>query len=248
MLTFYALTGGVAKYIELFIDQKKYTCREMLDFIFMPDSYFLSEGKNLLVEEFGKDYGSYFSILTLIAQGQNKRNEIVSALSGKEISGYLRNLSEEYDLISKRQPLFENSQNKNVHYAINDQFLRFWFRFIYKYIHIIEAEGYERLKMIVHQELPTFLGLSLESYYTEKLKERGIFTRIGYWHDRKGNNVIDIIAADELEKTVKFIEVKNNEHNIDLSILQAKADAFLQTTGAFKSFAYHFTGLSTQDM
>lgn len=66
LLALYTLTGGVAKYVELFIDHKKFTEKTMLNMFFERDSYFLSEGKNMLVDEFGKDYGIYFSILTLI--------------------------------------------------------------------------------------------------------------------------------------------------------------------------------------
>ncbi|MGN1220770.1 MAG: ATP-binding protein, partial [Candidatus Cryptobacteroides sp.] len=73
LLALYTLTGGVAKYVELFIDRKKFTEKKMIDMFFERDSYFLLEGKNMLVDEFGKDYGIYFSILTLIAQGKNTR-------------------------------------------------------------------------------------------------------------------------------------------------------------------------------
>lgn len=83
LLALYTLTGGVAKYVELFIDRKKFTERTMLDMFFERDSYFLQEGKNMLVDEFGKDYGIYFSILTLIAQGRNTRSEIESILISK---------------------------------------------------------------------------------------------------------------------------------------------------------------------
>jgi hypothetical protein len=85
LLALYTLTGGVAKYVELFIDRKKFTDRKMLDMFFERDSYFLSEGKNMLVDEFGKDYGIYFSILTLIAQGKNTRSDIENILNIKEV-------------------------------------------------------------------------------------------------------------------------------------------------------------------
>ncbi len=38
----------------------------MLDFMLKQNSPFLDEGKNVLIEEFGKEYGTYFSILELI--------------------------------------------------------------------------------------------------------------------------------------------------------------------------------------
>ena len=248
LLALYALTGGVAKYIEIFIDNKKYTQRQMLEMYFARDSFFLYEGKNLLIEEFGKDYGTYFSILTFISEGANTRAEIEDKLGGKELSGYLRNLTEEYELLAKQQPMFTRSNNRDVRYAIKDQFLRFWFRFVYKYAHFLEAEANNRLLEIANRDFATFTGSTLESYFIESLKEQGTFTRLGYWHDRKGENEIDIIAEDELEKKVQFIEVKRNERNIDISILRSKADAMMKATKAFTGYDITYRGLSPADM
>ena len=248
LLALYTLTGGVAKYVELFIDKKKFTEKKMLDMFFERDSYFLPEGKNMLVDEFGKDYGIYFSILTLIAQGKNTRSELESTLNIKELSGYLKNLSEEYGLISKMQPVYVTSANKNVHYAINDQFLRFWFRFIYKYMHVIEAGGNDRLRAIAERDFATVSGKSLESYFTEVLKESGAYTRLGYWHDRKGENEIDIVAEDELENRLEFIEVKRQAKNYDEDVLKAKAELFFRSVGPFKGYDIVYRGLSIEDM
>ena len=248
LLALYTLTGGVAKYVELFIDRKKFTERTMLDMFFERDSYFLQEGKNMLVDEFGKDYGIYFSILTLIAQGRNTRSEIESILNIKELSGYLKNLNEEYGLIKKMQPIYEKSTNKNVHYSINDQFLSFWFRFVYKYTHIIEAEGNDKLKAIAKRDFSTVSGKALESYFIDVLKESGIYTRLGYWHDRKGENEIDIIAEDEVDNKIEFIEIKRQSKNFDRKILEAKSQTFLKAVGTFKDYEITYRGLSIEDM
>ncbi|MBO7229168.1 MAG: ATP-binding protein [Bacteroidales bacterium] len=248
LLALYTLTGGVAKYVELFIDRKKFTERTMLDMFFERDSYFLQEGKNMLVDEFGKDYGIYFSILTLIAQGRNTRSEVESILNIKELSGYLKNLNEEYGLIKKMQPIYEKSTNKNVHYSINDQFLSFWFRFVYKYTHIIEAEGNDKLKAIAKRDFNTVSGKALESYFIDVLKESGIYTRLGYWHDRKGENEIDIIAEDEVDNKIEFIEIKRQSKNFDRKILEAKSQTFLKAIGTFKDYEITYRELSIEDM
>lgn len=248
LLALYTLTGGVAKYVELFIDRKRFTEKKMMDMFFERDSYFLLEGKNMLVDEFGKDYGIYFSILTLIAQGKNTRSELENALNIKELSGYLKNLCEEYGLISKMQPIYEKSGNKNVHYAINDQFLKFWFRFIYKYMHIIEAGGNDKLKAIAERDFSTVSGKSLESYFNEVLKESGNYTRLGYWHDRKGENEIDIVAEDELENRIEFIEVKRQAKNFDEQVLKEKSELFFKAVGPFKGYDIVYRGLSIEDM
>ena len=248
LLALYTLTGGVAKYVELLIDKKKYTEKKMLDMFFERDSYFLSEGKNMLIDEFGKDYGIYFSILTLIAQGKNTRSELETSLNIKELSGYMKNLSEEYGLISKMQPIYERSSNKNVHYNINDKFLTFWFRFIYKYTHIIEAGGNDRLRAIAERDFSTVSGKSLESYFTEVLKESGAYTRIGYWHDRKGENEIDIIAEDELDKKIEFFEVKRQAKNYDQSVLKSKSELFFHSAPSFNGYDIIYRGLSIEDI
>ena len=220
----------------------------MLGMFFERDSYFVSEGKNLLVDEFGKDYGNYFSILSLIAQGKNTRSELESGLSMKELSGYLKNLSEEYGLISKMQPIHERSSNKNVHYEINDMFLRFWFRFIFKYTHIIEAGGNDRLRAIADRDFAVVTGKSLENYFKEVLKESGSYTRIGYWHDRKGENEIDIIAEDELDNKIEFIEVKRQAKYYDESVLKSKSELFFNTAPSFKGYDIIYRGLSLEDI
>ena len=248
LLAIYTLTGGVAKYVELLIDRKKFTEKKMLDMFFERDSYFLPEGKNMLVDEFGKDYGIYFSILTLIAQGRNTRSELEQTLNIKELSGYLKNLSEEYGLISKMQPIYEKSTNKNVHYTIDDQFLKFWFRFVYKYTHIIEAGGNEKLRTIAERDFTTVSGKSLEHYFNEVLKETGNYTRLGYWHDRKGENKIDIIAEDEVDNKIEFIEVKRQAKNFDEEILRGKVESFMNTVGSFNGYEIIYRGLSIEDM
>ena len=146
------------------------------------------------------------------------------------------------------QPIYEKSSNKNVHYAINDQFMKFWFRFIYKYTHIIEAGGNDRLRTIVERDFSTFSGKSLESYFIEVMKESGEYTRLGYWHDRKGENEIDIVAEDELENKIEFIEVKRQEKTFDEAVLRAKSKVFFKAVGTFNGYEVIYRGLSIDDM
>lgn len=247
LLAMYLFTGGVAKYIEMFVDRGCMTKERMLDVIFEPDGFFMGEGKAMLIEEFGKDYGTYFSILSLIAQGHTTRGDVENIL-GIEIGGYMKKLIEDYELIVKRQPLFEKSQNKNVHYALDDNFLRFWFRFIFRYSYMIEAGAHQQLRLIVERDYNAYSGRVLEDYFREKFKEMGSFTRLGYWHGRNGENDIDIIAADELKKTVTFNEVKRQTKDLDMHLLKDRADIFLKSTREFKNFDISYNGLSMENM
>ena len=247
LLALYSFTGGVAKYVQLLVDAGATTKAAMLDHIIKADSIFLGEGKAILIEEFGKDYGVYFSILSAIARGKTSRSEIESVV-GREIGGYLTKLENEYEVIVKKQPLFEKSSTKNIRYTIEDNFFTFWFRFIYKYGYILEIENYESVKTIINRDYETFSGLMLERYFRRVLIERQAYTRIGGWWDRKGENEIDIVAENELNDEATFFEVKRKAGNIDMEVLEHKAAAFLRATGEFKGYKIFYKGLSMDDM
>lgn len=247
LLALFSFTGGVAKYVQLLIDAGAVTKDAMIDYIIGPNSTFVAEGRNNLVEEFGKDYGVYFSILSSIARGKNTRSEIEDVI-GKEVGGYLTNLEKEYELIKKRQPLFEKSSNKNVRYEIEDVFYCFWFRFIFKYGYILEIENYDKVREIVRRDYETFSGMMLERYFHRVAVESGLWTRIGRWWDRKGENEIDMIAEDELSDSVTFFEIKRQAENINPVELTARANRFLNATHQFNGYHVSTRGLSMEDM
>ena len=247
LLALFTFTGGVAKYVQLLVDAGAITKDAIIDYIIGPNSTFISEGKNNLVEEFGRDYGVYFSILSCIARGKNTRSEIEDVI-GKEVGGYLTNLEKEYELIRKRQPLFEKSGTKNVRYEIDDVFYCFWFRFIFKYSYILEIENYAKVREIVRRDYETFSGLMLERYFHRIAVESGQWTRIGRWWDRKGENEIDMIAEDELSDTATFFEIKRQVSNINPTELQSKTEVFLNSTRQFHGYHIATRGLSMDDM
>lgn len=247
LLALFTFTGGVAKYVNQLVDAGALDKDSIIRHIISANSTFLNEGKNNLIEEFGKDYGTYFSILSCIARGKNTRNEIEDVI-GKEVGGYLTNLENEYELIAKRQPLFEKSATKNVRYELGDVFYSFWFRFVFKYSYIIEIENYAKLQDIVERDYETFSGLMLERYFHRVAMESEEFTRIGRWWDRKGENEIDMIAEDELSDQATFFEIKRQKEDISLGVLKQKTEAFLQATHQFKGYGISYKGLSMQDM
>jgi AAA+ ATPase superfamily predicted ATPase len=247
LLALYSFTGGVAKYVQLLIDAGATTKKLMLHQIVKADSVFLTEGKAILIEEFGKDYGIYFSILSAIARGKTSRSEIENNI-GKAIGGYLTKLEADYEIITKKQPLFAKSSTKNVRYSISDNFYTFWFRFIYKYNYILEIEGYDKVIKIIERDYETYTGLMLERYFKQVLIAEQEYTRIGGWWDRKEENEIDMIAENELDDKAVFFEVKRKAENIDLDVLKAKSQAFLKSTGEFKDYDIAYKGLSMADM
>jgi AAA+ ATPase superfamily predicted ATPase len=247
LLALYAFTGGVAKYVQLLMDSGSYTQEAMLDYIIKEDSTFIPEGKNMLIEEFGKEYANYFTILSAIARGENTRAKI-EAVVNREIGGYLTKLEHDYGLISKVIPIFAKVESKNVRYTLEDNFLTFWFRFVYKYSYMVEVGGYEQLKGIVVRDYPTFSGKILERYFRALYIERMRFTRIGGYWDRKGENEIDMIALNELDKTAEIVEIKRNAANINRDKLNEKGIHFMKATGELNAYKIAYKGLSMNDM
>lgn len=247
LLALYTFTGGVAKYVQQLMDNDITTKNAMCRYMVEPGSYFLPEGKAMLIEEFGKDYSTYFSILSLIARGHNMRADIENMLK-MEVGGYLTRLETEYELIVKVRPLLEKTTTKSVRYHLNDNFLIFWFRFIYKYGYMLEVGANKKLLDIIMRDYDTFSGLILERFFRDEMIERGTYTRIGGWWDRKGENEIDLIGIDELAHTIDFYEVKRQRKEYDEQRLQAKAHTFLSLHPELSTYKSTVCGLTLEEM
>lgn len=246
LLALYTYTGGVAEYVEMMMDAGATNKELMTEKFVAKNSYFIYEGKNMLIEEFGKDYARYFEVLQLVASGCTTRAEIEDIMK-VELSGYLTKLENDYCLISRYMPMFQKT-NRNIRYQIEDNFLRIWFRYIYKYGYMLEVGANKKLKMVMDRDYTTYTGKVLERYFRAKMIESEEYTQIASWWDRKGENEIDIIAADELEQTVVFYEVKRQAKDVNIGILKDKAEHFFQATGKFKKFNISYKGLSMDDM
>ncbi|MCI0500366.1 MAG: AAA family ATPase [Epsilonproteobacteria bacterium] len=244
LLSFYIFTGGVAKYVEIFVDKKAFTFEKQLDVILEENSLFLEEGKNLLIEEFGKQFTTYFSILSLIASSKTSRTEIESILE-KNIGGYLDRLENEYSIIKKIKPIFAKEGSRSVKYEIVDNFFNFWFRFIYKNKSAIEIENYQYVKEIVKRDFSMYSGKMLERYMTEKLKLSNSFSEIGNYWEAKNQNEIDIIAINDFTKNILIAEVKVNPRKIDLVDLKNKAT---NITSKYSDYKIDYVGFSINDI
>jgi len=127
----------------------------MVDFMLQPDSSFLTEGQALLIQEFGKKYGNYFSILSAISNGKNTLPEMEAVMGGMSLGGQLKRLDEDYDLVKKKRPILSKEGSQTVRYDVSDMFLRFWFRYFIKYQNYIEIQNFERLADIIKKDYPT---------------------------------------------------------------------------------------------
>ncbi len=244
LLSLYIITGGVAKYVELFVNDKVYTHNNMIDYIFSPNSLFLEEGKNVLIEEFGREYATYFSILSLISSSKTSRSEIESIL-GKNIGGYLDKLENEYSVIKKVKPIFAKPGTRSQKYFIDDNFLNFWFRYIFKYKSLIEIENFKLLKKFIKTDFNIYSGHFLEKYFIEKLSLTDQFTEIGTYWESNNQNEIDIVAINEFTKKAMIAEVKLRHEKISIPKLKYKAKTLV---AKLKNYDVEYKGFSLNDM
>ncbi|MBQ6923205.1 MAG: ATP-binding protein [Kiritimatiellae bacterium] len=247
LLALWTYTGGVAKYVALLMDAGATDKASMLQYIVREDSFFIDEGRAVLVDEFGKGYGTYFSILSGIARGRTTRNELEQFI-GAKIGGHLTRLEDDYGVIGRRQPLLSKPSAKNLHYAISDGFFLFWFRFVERYGHLVEMRMFDELRRMVERDYETFSGFALERWFRERLLEKGGLTRLGTWWDRKGENEIDIIAANEAGEWVDFYEVKRDASRFSADVLREKAGRFLDVNPEWKGYTARYLPLCLKDM
>lgn len=244
LLTFYMVTGGVAKYVEQLVENKAFTKESILDHVLSFGSYFIEEGKELLSDEFGKDYGNYFSIMSALASGFNERGEIKS-YTGIEAGGYLDKLENTYDLLYRYRPYLASVNSRSVKYGIKDNFLNFWFRFIYKYRSAVEIGNLGYVRDKVKADFETYSGWILERYFRQLYRETGMYNIVTNYWEKGGQNEIDLVAVNESEKEITIGEVKRNKRRIDLFKLQHKAETIVQKQ---KGWKIGFVALSLDDM
>lgn len=222
LLAFYTFTGGVPKYVESLVKAGALTADKMIDLVCSEGSPFISEGKQLLIEDFGKEYTIYFSILTCIANDITSRSYIEEYIQ-KEIGGYLTRLETDFHLIRKLTPLFSKSGSKNVRYTIVDNFLRFWFRFIYSHADLVERGMYDELRGIVKSDFESYSNLCLLNWHRLRFIESQEFSLIGGWWDHRGENDIDLVGMDEEAKRAVIAGIARKSSDIDPHTLAQKA-------------------------
>ncbi|NQU79921.1 MAG: ATP-binding protein [Bacteroidetes bacterium] len=240
----YLITGGVPRYQELLYENGNFTKENIINQIFQRDSFFIEEGRSLLIQEFGKEYGIYFSILELISSGKTSRSEIESVL-GKSVGGYLDRLEKEYDVVVKVKPIGVKKDSRNQKYTIKDNFIRFWFRFIYKNMTIIQNERFDYIKKLVERDLSTYAGPILEKLFIEIMNNSPKYGLIGTYWERGNLNEIDIVAVDDLLQEIYFAEVKLNKDKIKMNKLEDKTKKILQKYNGYNAI---YEGLSITDI
>lgn len=222
----YALTGGIPAYAKIFDGTK--TLEENLRQYVLPEGSFLSVEPELLLAEEFTDPRSYLSILKAIGLGRTKFSEIVAAtgLPATAMSGYLQTLIA-LRLIKKEIPVTEKipEKSKRGSYSLADNFLRFYFSFIYPLGSLIKggnvdalfAQHGARLQRLVAQ---AYKDATIQFIATATEAGRlPPFEHLGRWWDN--HTEIDLAGLHEADNSILFVEAKWSNQPLRTSVLDA---------------------------
>lgn len=243
LFEFYVTTGCVPKHLDILLTNGCKNLDDILNFMVKENSIFLDEGRNQLIEEFGKEYIHYFSILELIARGKTMSSDIQSIIQ-KNVSAYLDKLENVYHVIKKFNPINAKPHSKLAKYQINDNFLQFWFRFFHKNRDAIEIGNYPFIKEVIKRNFSTYSGKILEKFFFELLAKTQHFNRLGTYWEKGNKNEIDIVGVNDLDKKIVVAEVKTNSRRNSETRLQHRSMGLLKT---YTDYSFEYLTLSLKD-
>jgi AAA+ ATPase superfamily predicted ATPase len=239
LLSCYILTGGIPRYIEILKDNQALSKEKSIDYVFSAHSIFAEEGRNLLIEEFGRDHGVYFSIMELMAQGKTSRPEIESILE-VSIGAYLERLEIFYHLITPFRSFDAKPTGRSIKYKINESFLAFWFAYFHRFRAAVESMNTQYVKRQFLEDYTQFAGYWLERLYADIYRESGKYNRLGAYWESGFKNEIDLVAINDEEKLMVLAEIKLQKKNIRKKDLVEKAQKLKRQYPKYRiEYRYH---------
>ena len=198
----YGITGGIPHYINK-LGVRTHIKDALLENMFDTSSYLYEEPENLLKQEL-REPSVYNSIITAVAGGATKLNEIANVV-GMETSKcaiYLKPLIE-LGIIEKSEPIVFSSGRKGV-YQVSDSFFRFWYRFVPNNISVISAD---KMSLIYDKAVGSYLSEYMGAIFEVMCRQYLIrnmetlpffFSKIGKWwgthYKLKKEVELDIVA------------------------------------------------------
>ncbi len=256
LLKIYGIVGGIPMYLKLFSQYQ--SLDEGITGLFLSEyGYLHNEASGLLQQEL-REPAIYNSILTAIATGSSKLNQIATKTGENpaKCSKYLKTLTTLH-IVDQELPVGINAKKGNI-YKISDNMFRFWYRYIPKNLNMLE----QGLQDIVYTEnvkndLDRFMGFSFEGICREYLaicngKEKlpFVYNKIGrFWGNdpvRKKEIEIDIVAVADDDILVGECKWRNEKIGIKiLNELELKAKVIVKDRNC-SYFLFSKTGFSDE--
>ena len=160
------------------------------------------------------------------------------------VSAFLAKLEGEYALIDRHKPINAKPGGRLQKYYIRDNFLNFWFRFIYRNLSAVETGNFAYIREIVERDYSTWSGRILERFFHKLFAESGKYNRIGSYWERGNRNEIDLVAVNDIKRELFIAEIKANKARINLTELEKKAKNLVMD---FQGYSVEFRALGILD-
>ena len=223
----YGIMGGTPQYL-MQLDDKLSIEENIKNTHLNPSSSIFEEPNNLLKQEV-REPAIYNAVITAIATGSSKMNEISNKIDEDTsvCATYIKNLIT-LGIVKKESPYGEKSTRKTI-YSIEDNMFRFWYRFVPENTSIISRGAADLAYSRIAPEIPSYMGSVFEDIckqYLWKLLLEGKcavnFTELGRWWGAnpktKTQEEIDIMGTDK--DTALFAECKWTNEKVDLQLLE----------------------------
>lgn len=223
----YGIMGGTPQYL-MQLDDKLSIEENIKNTHLNPSSSIFEEPNNLLKQEV-REPAIYNAVITAIATGSSKMNEISNKIDEDTsvCATYIKNLIT-LCIVKKESPYGEKSTRKTI-YSIEDNMFRFWYRFVPENTSIISRGAADLAYSRIAPEIPSYMGSVFEDIckqYLWKLLLEGKcavnFTELGRWWGAnpktKTQEEIDIMGTDK--DTALFAECKWTNEKVDLQVLE----------------------------
>jgi AAA+ ATPase superfamily predicted ATPase len=214
----YACLGGIPAYLQKFNPEDSFW-QNVQQKILTKGEFLYEEAEFLLREEL-REPRNYATILKAIAQEAQTYGEILNKTNvDKSMLSKYASVLEELGFIKRTHPIGITPKPRKSQYAIADNYLNFWFKYVFPNKTELESGNSENVLNKIKQDYNIYLGHAFEQVATELLTEMKTnhtlpftYTSMGKWWFK--NIEVDLIALDEEKQIATFIETKWSNLNI----------------------------------
>ena len=240
----YAVYGGTPAYLQTVRPENSLETN-IIETILERGAPLYDEVRFVLQQEL-REPRNYFAVLQAIASGNTRQNEIKQATGLESITPYLETL-QQLHLVERTVPVTDSQPHKSRRgiYRLKDNYLRFWFRFVFPNWSQLERGAKEMVfNTVILPEIDHFSSIVFEQacrqyFWRVGLKGQLPFMpqQIGGWW--QANEEVDLVILGEAE--MMLVECKWSSRPVGTDILQeleAKSASVSREAGREKvSFA-----------
>ncbi|MCD8218654.1 MAG: ATP-binding protein [Clostridiales bacterium] len=250
----YGITGGIPHYLNK-LEVEDSLDDALLENLFCTSGYLFEEPENLLKQEL-REPAIYNSVISAIAGGASRANEIATkaGLESGVCAKYLKVLLN-LGILRKEFPVTEKQGKKTI-YAIDDNFFRFWYRFVPRNMSVISAGRIQSVyDQVVRRYFPDYMGLVFEKicrdYLLRYAKNLPIaICDIGQWWgtDAKTRKEvqIDIVgtSVEGSEYLIGSCKYRNEKIGVEELELLRRYAAVFRKNGVFHYYIFSKSGFT----